>query len=142
MPEPKQDKTDGEIMFPAGASYKLRSGDTVHVMPWSVKMIQKVSQRMPDLIERAAKVEKEQQWSELVPEAVGEVAWLIDQSVAEFKDGDAAELLADDFLGLTIKVYDECLAGPLAKIGALGARARAFMRMAVVEMPSESPSSS
>ena len=131
-----------ETLFPAGTEYKLLGGKTVRVKPWSIETIGLVSQRIPELIEKAAVLNPEQNIVDLIPEAADELAWLIAVSIPELTEEQVMELPADDVLGLTLVVYDTCVEGPLGKIAGLTRRVTQMMTVAGQKMPSSSPSSS
>ena len=134
-------------MFPAGESYELSCGKKVHIHAWSLETIALVAQRFPDMIERVQKMSKEDPdgnaVEKIMPQAIDEVVWCLHASIPELDDVDIAkELPADDVLGLTLAVYDKCMAGPLLKLAALSSRARNLMAMAGISTTSEVPSSS
>lgn len=138
------EKSDSEILFPAGEPYTLACGKTVHVKKWGIETIGLVAQRIPALMNVASEMEDkaEDAMAALFPRAVEEVAWLIAQSVPELTEEQVKnDLPADDVLGLSLAVYDNCMAGPLAKIGALKIRGLMLMAMATTA-PSDAPSSS
>ena len=131
--------SDSEVLFPAGEPYTLSGGKVVFIMPWSIETIGLVAQRLPALIERVQTMDPDgDAIKNVMPQALDEIEWLIHRSVPDLADVPIATgLPADDVLGLSLAVYDQCMAGPLRKIAALAGRARGLMAMAGVTTPSE-----
>ncbi|MCP4251069.1 MAG: hypothetical protein GY778_28865 [bacterium] len=133
MPE---NENVNEALFPAGKEYKLLCGRKVRIMPWSLKTIGLVSQRIPALIDKAGTLSADTSVVELIPEAADELAWMIAVSIEGMTEEEVAQLPADDVLGLTLAVYDECVEGPLGKIAGLTNRLTRLMQMQTAPTPS------
>lgn len=115
-----------EILFPLGAEYKLDNGKTVEIRKWSIETMVRVSQRIPRAIDKlmALRSAEDQQVSiaAALPVMIDEIKLILAETLGWAPEQIDAEMTADDLLGVTLVVWDHCLAGPLAKMLGLTVR--------------------
>lgn len=111
----RKEKTPAERLFPLGKEYVLESGERVEVRKWSVETMMRVSQRVPEVLEKFLAMPKDQPVTALVPIVGDQIVEVIAETIGRDAEQIKSEMTVDDVLGLTVLIWEECIAGPLGK---------------------------
>jgi hypothetical protein len=125
-------RTNSEILFPAGEEYTLSSGGTVTVKPWSIETLKIILQRLPKLVDAMRTEDEQAPLVTLFPRAIEELEVMIAVTLGWTQAELAARCTAGDVLGLAdltwqVCVEREALAEKLGRLmvqllGGIGAR--------------------
>ncbi len=141
-----------EVMFPVGKKVRLSSGETVEVRPWSIKTFGLMAQRIPETLDKATALEDEDSAGmvDLITNLTDEVMFMVGETLDMTADEIHETMTFDDLLLVATAIWDECIAGPMGKIGGLMGRVVGTAmplttaeptKKITIQQPSSSPSS-
>lgn len=129
-PEPEQalpydDEQVNETLFPTGKRVTLSTGEKVEVRPWSVSMFGEMAQRIPQTFELATRQDPDADgpnpFAAMFIQLIDEVIFMVSRTIG-WDEEQTQEMSMDDLLLVSLVIWDECIQGPMGKVGGLMGR--------------------
>ena len=130
-----------EKLYPLGRRVELSDGSVVEVRKWSISTLARVTQRVPQIVEKMRGMSPESKVTDLLPVILEEAAFVISETIPGWTENQVREdMNAEDALALAEAIWDVCLEPLMGKLTGLVKRFAPLAGQPVVDAGAESPS--
>jgi hypothetical protein len=126
-----------EKLYPLGRRVELSDGSVVEIRKWSISTLARITQRVPQIVDRMRDMSPESKVTDLLPLILTEVEFVIAETVPSWPEERVrAEMSAEDALILAEAIWDVCLAPLMGKLAGLVKRLGSLAGQPAAEGPS------